>query len=264
METHDLPPVDVMQRASDERDAAYDGVFYIAVRTTRVFCRPTCSARKPLPQNVQYYATATEALAAGFRPCKRCRPVERADVEPVTLRWLESPVGPLLVGATEERVCLLEFTDERRPGTQSAVLRERLGRPVVQGSAPVLDLLADELDAYFRRDLRAFTVPLLFPGSPFQHRVWEELLRIPYGETISYEELAGRVGNPAASRAAGHANGSNRIAIVIPCHRVIAKDGGLGGYGGGLPRKRFLLGLEQGLAESAPRAEVQLSLFSRQ
>ncbi|HEY9593879.1 MAG TPA: methylated-DNA--[protein]-cysteine S-methyltransferase [Spirochaetia bacterium] len=182
--------------------------------------------------------------------------------EPVTLRWIESPVGLLLSGAVGDTVCLLEFTDDRRPETRSAVLRERLGRPVSPGSAPVLDRLAGELEAYFRRDLRVFTVPLSFPGTPFQRRVWEELLRIPYGETISYAELARRVGNPAATRAVGHANGCNRIVILIPCHRVIASDGGLGGYGGGLERKRFLLGLERGLDEPAPRREEQLSLFS--
>jgi len=183
--------------------------------------------------------------------------------EPVTLRWIESPVGILLAGAVDGEVCLLEFTDERRPETQSAVIGERLGRPAAPGDAPILDLLAAELEAYFRGDLRAFTVPLSFPGTPFQHRVWEELLRIPYGETISYAELARRVEKPAATRAVGHANGCNRIVILIPCHRVIASDGGLGGYGGGLARKRFLLGLERGLDGPAPQRGEQFPLFPR-
>ena len=149
-----------------------------------------------------------------------------------------------------------------RPGTQSAALRERLGRPVSPGDSPVLDLLAAELDAYFRCELRTFSVPLVHPGTSFQQRVWEQLLLIPWGQTISYAELARRVGNPAATRAVGHANGCNPICIVIPCHRVIASDGGLGGFGGGLARKRYLLALEAGLAEPVPRGGQQLPLFS--
>jgi methylated-DNA-[protein]-cysteine S-methyltransferase len=101
-----------------------------------------------------------------------------------------------------------------------------------------------QLEAYFEGELSEFDVPLNPAGTPFQRRVWEELRRIPYGTTISYGELARRVGNPAASRAVGAANGKNPIAIIVPCHRVIASDGGLGGFGGGLDRKEWLLGLE--------------------
>ena len=93
---------------------------------------------------------------------------------------------------------------------------------------------------------RQFSLALVYPGSPFQRDVWDELLSIPYGETCSYEELARRIGSPQAARAVGRANGLNRISILIPCHRVVTKDGELGGYGGGLWRKRFLLNLEQG------------------
>ena len=107
-------------------------------------------------------------------------------------------------------------------------------------------MLKKELDSYFTGELRHFSVPLVYPGSPFQVRVWNELLRIPYGETCSYEELARRVGSSSGQRAVGHANGLNRIAIVIPCHRVVNKDGKLGGYGGGLWRKQYLLDLEKG------------------
>ena len=93
---------------------------------------------------------------------------------------------------------------------------------------------------------REFTVPLVYPGTPFQAKVWNALRVIPFGETISYEELAGRIGAPSGQRAVGHANGQNPIAIVIPCHRVVNKNGKLGGYGGGLWRKRLLLDLERG------------------
>jgi methylated-DNA-[protein]-cysteine S-methyltransferase len=102
----------------------------------------------------------------------------------------------------------------------------------------------DQLRAYFAGERRDFDLPLEMPGSAFQERVWSELRRIPYGETIAYRDLAARVGAPQAPRAVGRANGSNRLAIIVPCHRVIATGGGLGGYGGGLPAKRQLLDLE--------------------
>lgn len=108
-----------------------------------------------------------------------------------------------------------------------------------------MKLLESELAEYFAGTLENFTVPLVFPGTPFQEIVWKELLAIPYGETRSYEELAAAVGVPKGVRAVGRANGMNRIAIVIPCHRVVRKTGELGGYGGGLRRKQFLLELER-------------------
>ena len=162
------------------------------------------------------------------------------------LSWLDSPLGPLVAGATEEGICLLEFSDRRKLDTQLSTLRKLFRVPVVPGSHRHLDRLKTELAGYFDGERRSFSVPLSFPGTPFQRRVWERLLAIPYGETRSYEDLAVVLGSPKAMRAVGHANGQNRIAIVIPCHRVIAKDGGLGGYGGGLRRKQDLLDLEQG------------------
>ena len=110
----------------------------------------------------------------------------------------------------------------------------------------VLRTTREELSAYFEGTLKKFTLPLEYPGSEFQKRVWDGLLKIPYGKTISYEELADRINAPHAQRAVGHANGLNRIAIVIPGHRVVNKGGKLGGYGGGLWRKQRLLELEQG------------------
>jgi AraC family transcriptional regulator of adaptative response/methylated-DNA-[protein]-cysteine methyltransferase len=104
-----------------------------------------------------------------------------------------------------------------------------------------------ELEEYFDARRREFTLPLVYPGSSFQTKVWNALRDIPYGDTIPYEELARRVGSPTGQRAAGHANGQNPLAIIIPCHRVINKDGKLGGYGGGLWRKRLLLDLERTL-----------------
>ncbi|NUM39799.1 MAG: methylated-DNA--[protein]-cysteine S-methyltransferase [Armatimonadetes bacterium] len=106
--------------------------------------------------------------------------------------------------------------------------------------------MAGELERYFHRELQRFETPIRLAGTPFERAVWEELLRIPFGETLSYAALAHRVGDPKATRAVGRANGANPLAIVVPCHRVVETGGGLGGYGGGLDRKRFLLDLESG------------------
>ena len=124
-------------------------------------------------------------------------------------------------------------------------MSRRLNLGLVPGDHPHLRHLRTELEAYFADRLQAFTVPLFTPGTPFQEAVWQELRRIPHGETIAYETLAERIGKPAAVRAVGHANGLNRVSILIPCHRVVNKDGQLCGYGGGLWRKRLLLELER-------------------
>ncbi len=116
--------------------------------------------------------------------------------------------------------------------------------PLLAGESPIFGQLKAELAEYFDRKRSNFTVPIQYPGTEFQRRVWEALLQIPYGETRSYADLAGKLGVPGAARAVGHANGLNRIAIIIPCHRVVNADGGLGGYGGGLWRKLRLLETE--------------------
>jgi len=336
-----------MAAAWQRRDPSYDGLFYVGVTTTGIFCRPTCPARKPLARNVVYYGSVKEAMYAGFRPCKRCRPLEvpgkhpawaagliaRLEREPekrirdqdlrsagvsperarryfqqrygmtfhafargyrlrrafeelrrgadldevamthgfeshsgfreaftrlvgeapgrsrssdcVTVSWIESPLGPLVAGATDAGICLLEFSDRRRLEAQLDGVRQRLG-PVLPGTHPLFDRLRSELAEYFAGTRREFTVPLVYPGTPFQVKVWNALREIPYGETRSYETLAWSVGAPGAQRAVGHANGLNRVAILIPCHRVVNKDGKLGGYGGGVWRKQLLLDLERG------------------
>jgi AraC family transcriptional regulator of adaptative response/methylated-DNA-[protein]-cysteine methyltransferase len=350
-----------MKRAVQTSDATYDGIFLVAVRTTGIFCRPSCPARKPLPRNCEYYASAREALFAGFRPCKRCRPLEtdgrapdwvarllsevdrapatrwrdadlrKRHIDPARARryfnkhygmtfqaycrgrrmgealqqirggarlddvalgygydshsgfreafqrtfgqppgrsrqtdclivsWVESPLGPLLVASTpsplplspkRERgrgdggICLLEFTDRRALETQFRTLRRRFDRAIVPGKSDHIEQMKRELAEYFAGERTVFEVPIVYPGSPFQQSVWEQLLRIPYGETRSYEDVAVALGKTGAQRAVGMANGQNRIAIVIPCHRVVNKGGKLGGYGGGLWRKQFLLDLE--------------------
>jgi AraC family transcriptional regulator of adaptative response/methylated-DNA-[protein]-cysteine methyltransferase len=348
-----LPTLREMERAYRRSDETYDGVFYLGVRTTGVFCRPSCAARKPLPKNVRYFATPREALFAGFRPCKRCSPlsaigdppswvkklvaevdrdptrrfrdadVRLLGVEPARVRrffqrsygmtfqaycrgrrlgkaleqirkggklddvllgfgfeshsgfrdaftrtfgtppgkardaacirvgWMESPLGPLVAGATDTHLILLEFTDRRMLEAQFKTLRRTFKLPIVPGENGILAQARNELQEYFAGTRKKFTVPLEFPGSEFQRKVWTELLKIPYSATISYEELARRAGSPRGQRAAGSANGLNRIGIVIPCHRVVNKSGDLGGYGGGLWRKQALLDLERGEREFA-------------
>jgi len=149
---------------------------------------------------------------------------------------MDSPIGPLMLVADNTGLRRIGFVNERNPVRSDAQWREsveRLGETIRQ------------LRAYFAGELQAFDLPLAPQGTPFQLAVWKRLCEIPYGETISYGELARRIGNPNASRAVGLANGSNPIPIVIPCHRVIGSNGKLTGYGGGLPIKEKLLGLER-------------------
>ena len=343
----ELPPFEIMDKAFRERDASFDGLFYAAVSTTGIFCRPSCSARKPLPGNVSYYATAAEALFAGYRPCERCKPLEsdadpewvpalvarveaepgsrigdaqlRAEgLDPATVRrrfkaryglsfqayqrarrlaaafesikrgrsiddavfdhgydshsgfraafcklfgdapgravegggdfirvvWLESSLGPLVAAAVDAGICLLEFTERRMLEAQAETLKSRFKLPAAPASHPHLERLKVELDEYFAGARRDFDLPIAEPGTNFQERVWTALRAIPYGETRSYAQLAKAIGDPAAIRAVAQANGRNRIAILVPCHRVIGSDGGLGGYGGGVWRKKRLLEIE--------------------
>ena len=229
-----------MERAFYASDPAWDGRFVAAVRTTGIFCRPSCRSRKPLPRNVEYLPDAAAARAAGYRACLRCQPEAGTTV---SLRQIDTPIGGMTLGATAGVLVLCDFTERPMMAAQLASVRRRIG-PTSIGDTPILDRAEAQLREYFAGDRTAFDLPIETPGSAFQERVWSELRRIPYGETISYRELAGRVGVPAASRAVGRANGSNRVAVIVPCHRVIAAGGGLGGYGGGLVAKRQLLELE--------------------
>jgi AraC family transcriptional regulator of adaptative response/methylated-DNA-[protein]-cysteine methyltransferase len=164
----------------------------------------------------------------------------------VTVTGIETPLGPMVAAATDQGVCLLEYSDPHRLEPQIAGLRRRVASDVVAGDHPHLAALRQQLAGYFAGTLKQFSVPLVAPGTPFEESVWQALLRIPYGQTRSYIEIARELGSREGQRAVGRANGLNRIAIVIPCHRVVNHDGGLGGYGGGLWRKERLLDLERG------------------
>lgn len=341
-----LPSTAEMQRAYKRKDTSYDGIFYLAVRTTGIFCRPSCSARKPLPKNVEFFPSTKEAVFAGYRPCKVCKPMEAvgtppewagsllsmiemdpakrysdsflrskgiepsrarrfflknygmtfqaycrgrrlgrsfeqirtgADLDDVALgygynshsgfrdafkktfgtapgksrngttivtTWIESPFGPLVAAATSQGICLLEFTDRRMLDNQFKRLRRYFHCAIIPGENKHLAQLKKELQEYFAGERTAFSVPLVVRGSEFEEKVWNALLKIPPGKTASYEDVSRMIGRQKSSRAVGRANGMNRIAIVIPCHRVINKNGDLGGYGGGAWRKKALLDLE--------------------
>jgi AraC family transcriptional regulator, regulatory protein of adaptative response / methylated-DNA-[protein]-cysteine methyltransferase len=165
----------------------------------------------------------------------------------VPTRLIPTPLGPMLAGATARGLCLLEFTDRRALPGEIEELGTLFGGDGNVGDTDPrshLDQAESELASYFSGDLRTFTVALDTPGSRFEADVWTALRRIPYGRTCSYSGLARRLGRDGGQRAVGRANGRNRVAIIVPCHRVIQEDGGLGGYGGGLDRKSFLLELE--------------------
>ncbi|AII54009.1 bifunctional transcriptional activator/DNA repair enzyme AdaA [Hymenobacter sp. APR13] len=329
------------------KDGTYEGRFIAAVKTTGIFCRPTCSARKPKPQNVEFFATTKEALLHGYRACKVCTPLAAPDaapdfiqtllhqlsqqpsvkitdadlrqlgLEPATVRrWfqrqhgitfqayqrlnrinmafqklqrgetvtaaafdsgyeslsgfqdsfkavfgvapthtrqqqllnltrLETPLGTMLACGTTQGICLLEFTDRRMLETELKDLARRLNATIVQSDNPHFALLRTQLAEYFAGTRQGFSVPLFMPGTAFQQAVWQELGRIPYGTTRSYGQQAAALDRPTAVRAVATANGMNRIAILVPCHRVIGADGHLTGYAGGLWRKKRLLELEQ-------------------
>jgi len=335
-----------MMAAFMRRDRTYDGLFFTAVRTTGVFCRPVCSARKPRPENVEFFSSSGEALFSGYRPCRRCRPLVQPGASPEwlqrlltevdsdptrrwkasdlrelgvpperarrwfqrhhgmtfhayararrlgaalariregasvtdsafahgyaslsgfnaafrdvlgasptaladrTLVWLHhftTPLGPMVAGANEQGICLLEFADRRMLERQLGILAKRLDAAYVPGRPLIVSDLEAWLGAYFEGRPSECPLPLQLIGTPFQLDVWGRLRAIPPGQTRSYSELAAELGRPTAVRAVARANGDNRLAILVPCHRVLGADGRLTGYGGGLWRKRRLLDLE--------------------
>lgn len=325
----------------------YEGIFFVGVKTTGVFCRPTCPARKAKLQNCEFFKNAKQALLASFRPCRHCRPLSHPNhvsnlvqrlvkavdenpqkrwkdtdfkelsVDASTARrqfkkrfgmtfveytrarrmglartqlrkgksvietqfssgyesgsgfrdtflrimgtslskmgndkilkttWLDTPLGPMIALADEQALYLLEFVD--RPGLEKKLeeIRQKTKSVITQGHTKSIRSIENELNQYFAGKLRVFETPLFFIGSLFQKKIWEELQKIPLGETRSYSDIAIAIGRPTTCRAVAQANGSNKLAIIIPCHRVINANGELGGYSGGLVRKKWLLNHEK-------------------
>ena len=331
------------------RDRSWDGRILGAVKTTGIYCKPSCPARRPRRENVEFFATREEARAAGYRACLRCRPdevardreavaraiglIERADEAPslgeiaaavgyaphhfqrifkrdlgvspaeyarglrsrrteaalmtservtdavyeagysapssfysdakerlgmtpsawrdggrgATILWtiFDSPLGPMLIAATDKGICRLTFDDS------VASLKRLFPNAIIREDAGALKELVEGALSAIERPLAAPDLPIDVAGTAFQEAVWRELRRIPAGETRSYAEIASAIGHPKAVRAVGSANGDNHVCVLIPCHRVIRSDGSLGGYGGGIERKKKLLASE-GLEPVAP------------
>ncbi len=327
-----------------DKNTEYESLFFVGVKTTGVFCRPTCGARKPKFENCEFFKTAQAALLALYRPCLRCRPLshpnhvsdlvralveavekkpekrwrtsdfEELSVDASTARrqfkkrfnmtfveyararrlgiamkqiragepvieaqlnsgyesssgfrdafskimgaapsnlknqhnllksaWLDTPLGPMLAIADDQFLHLLEFVDRRGLEREIERLRIRCKAAIVPGMTSTIKSIQTELEKYFKGDLNVFQTPLKLLGSDFQKSAWQALVEIPYGQTRSYMQQAEFIGNPKAFRAVANANGANQIAIVIPCHRIINANGELGGYGGGVARKKWLI-----------------------
>lgn len=335
-----------------EKNSNYEGVFFVGVKTTGIFCRPTCPAKKPHKINCEFFSTAKEALLASYRPCKRCQPlsnptkmspevkklVEAIENNPerkwtdkdfdelsmsantarrqfkkqfgmtfieyarsrrlglafkhirngdsiinaqlgsgydssngfrdafsrtmgnipnkskkinvLYCTWLETKLGSMLAVSDEESLLLLEFVDRTGLETEIKRLRTRFNATILPEKVEVLKKIEEELRLYFEGKLIEFKTPITYVGSEFQQSVWDELKKIPVGHTISYKELAESINRPSAFRAVARANGANQLSIVIPCHRVINSNGELGGYGGGLARKEWLINHEKDIKGS--------------
>lgn len=163
----------------------------------------------------------------------------------ITAAELDTPLGTMLAGATDAGICLLDFGDRAELQQQTQKLCNKLKAELVSGEHALLTQLQQQLREYFDGQRTHFDLPLVIEGTEFQQKAWCALQEIPFGETRSYQQQAIAVGNPSAVRAVASANANNHIAIIIPCHRVIAKNGNLAGYGGGVWRKQFLLDLEK-------------------
>lgn len=162
----------------------------------------------------------------------------------VTTRRYESPCGMLTLGSSDGRLCLCDWLAENHQTDADRRLRKLLNAETVEGTSEVIEKAVIQLDEFFAGQRRVFDVPLLPVGTHFQKTVWSELQKIPYGTTLSYREIAQRIGMPKAVRAVANANGANLLSIFIPCHRVVGSDRSLTGYRGGLAAKQVLLQLE--------------------
>lgn len=161
----------------------------------------------------------------------------------VTKRY-DSPCGAIILGALDDKLCMCDWLNGTNHDSVTSRLKRILKAEFAEGTSEVIKKAEKQLDEFFAQKRRDFDVPLLFVGTDFQKTVWRKLLQIPYGTTVSYGEMARRIGMPKAVRAVANANGANAISIFAPCHRVIGSDGTLTGYGGGLETKRMLLELE--------------------
>lgn len=213
-----------------------------ACRTTQIYCRPDCPAgQRVKAENRVYFQSSEQARANGYRACQVCHPDDPvAAPETFFQARYHSPLGPYTLVSSPRGIVCAATGDE----ANSRLHRWRRNGVYIQSGGGFIATVAHQLDEYFAGRLLQFNVPLDLRGTSFQRQVWELLRPIPYGETRSYFQIAQALGRPTATRAVGQAIGSNPVAIVVPCHRVIGAHGGLTGYAGGLGRKQALLDLE--------------------
>jgi AraC family transcriptional regulator, regulatory protein of adaptative response / methylated-DNA-[protein]-cysteine methyltransferase len=227
------------------RDAGADGEFYYSVKTTGVYCRPSCASRHARPENVAFHATQEEARRAGFRPCTRCRPDQLTrGSRGSEIRYAvgESSLGSVLVARGGAGICAILLGDD--PDAVMRELRERFPRANLRRGEREFGKLVARAVALVEGRAPGVELPLDLRGTAFQRRVWQALQRIPPGTTVSYADIAARIGAPQASRAVAQACAANALAVAIPCHRVVRRGGGLSGYRWGEERKRTLLAKE--------------------
>jgi AraC family transcriptional regulator, regulatory protein of adaptative response / methylated-DNA-[protein]-cysteine methyltransferase len=186
-----------------------------------------------------------EPLDGDLSQLLKVNPPYQGDGSILKAAQLETPLGPMIAIANEDALWLLKFADPSRFQRQMKTLQQQNQTTVIPGYTKPLYSIERELALYFKGDLKEFKTPMVLWGTPFQKRVWEELIKIPAGMTRSYAAVAQAIGKPTAFRAVAQANGANKLTIIIPCHRVINSSGGLGGYGAGIARKQWLLQHEQ-------------------
>lgn len=168
-------------------------------------------------------------------------PTKSVQLKLLKSSWIDTILGSMIAIADEESLYLLEFVDRRGLEREVERLRIKAKAAIIPGKSPPLISIEKELKQYFSGKLKNFTTPIYTLGSPFQQQVWQELQKIPAGETRSYLDIAKAIKKPTGSRAVAQSNGANQLAIIIPCHRVINHNGNIGGYGGGIHRKEWML-----------------------
>ena len=231
-----------------ERDAAADGQFYYSVRTTGVYCRPSCKARPALRRNVDFHLSCAEAEQAGFRPCKRCKPnpglMAQASVGDPAIRFVcgRCSLGRVLVATSGKGICAILLGDDGAALADD--LHRRFPRLVIIAADAELETPLAKVIGFVEAPSAGLDWPLDIKGTAFQRRVWQALAEIPPGSTVSYADVARRLGSPKAVRAVARACAGNPIAVAIPCHRVVRSDGAPSGYRWGVARKQALLARE--------------------
>ncbi len=171
--------------------------------------------------------------------------IEKSNVfDEFLIHKFDTPIGEMVIGSIINHICLLEFCDTNRHNNEISELEKAVSLKVIYGNNDIISQAKYQLEQYFTGKLTNFDLPLLTVGTPFQISVWNSLLKIPYSTKISYQEQAEILDSPNSVRAVANANGKNKISIIIPCHRVIGKNGNMRGYGGGIHRKEWLINLE--------------------